>query len=216
MKNIFLLTLILLTSVLFGQTTKNILFIGNNNTIPNSGTSTNLIIAQGTISIVSNTFVVNTVLNTLTITNTNAGILSNLLVDTLTGVISIDKQGGINPVASITITNGTETHSVTTNTTSSPVTYTFGFSSLSAGINDVNRSLPLETYSNLNSIFIKNTQNIEDVKLEVFNLAGQLVFEEKITKDKFDLNVPTGMYTVRLSKGDKFVTKKLYLKNSVE
>lgn len=202
LKNIFLLTLISLTSFVFGQ---NIDFVGQSGCVPSSGpTNTISILTTKTVQTTSFSTVPGTVY-TATFTASTVNTITVMLV---TSTVLINNTTG-----PITFTFTAQSAS----TTLDFIVYSNTLSNLTitntsaTGINDINQSLPLTTYSNLNSIFVKNIQNIDDVKIEVFNLAGQLVFEDKVTKDKFELNVSTGIYIVRLSKDDNFVTKKVFL-----
>lgn len=201
LKNIFLLTLILLTSFVFGQ----VKFKCNSFTYPNTGVSQTVTIFAGNHSVETEAFTAN---GTFTIDIQKAGTNSVIItngVTTQTVTTSGTYTFNTNSVTKDSLVFTTESQAI-------PITGLSVTSTPSAtGINDINKSLPLTTYSNLNSIFVKNIQNIDDVKIEVFNLAGQLVFEDKVTKDKFELNVSTGIYIVRLSKDDNFVTKKVFL-----
>lgn len=206
LKNIFLLTLILLTSVLVGQTTQFPQFIGQSGCNPANGFTTSINIGGTTKNVLTTNFNVN-----LTYTvNINVSIATDPVVITNgTNTFTLSTSGTHTLVFNTTSTTKDSLSLTTKNAYLQTLSVVGNISA--TGINDINKSLPLTTYSNLNSIFVKNIQNIDDVKIEVFNLAGQLVFEDKVTKDKFELNVSTGIYIVRLSKDDNFVTKKVFL-----
>lgn len=82
----------------------------------------------------------------------------------------------------------------------------------SVGLNELN-NLNVDFYSVSNSIYIQNDKNIENVKIDVFNLSGQLLYTDKISSGKIDLNVSNGLYIVKLSKDNQYSIKKVYISN---
>ncbi|MBI3521409.1 MAG: T9SS type A sorting domain-containing protein [Bacteroidetes bacterium] len=82
----------------------------------------------------------------------------------------------------------------------------------SVGLNELN-TLPVIFYSVSNSIYIQNDKNIENVKIEVFNLSGELIYSNQLSSNKIDLNVSNGLYIVKLSKDNQYSIKKIIINN---
>jgi len=210
MKKLLTLTLVFLTSLVFSQTI--LTFSPTSNTVVNSN-STVISGLGGNYNFYSNPVSLTSSTNFTVSFDYTFATVTNMLVD----------YG--NSVNTFTL-NGTGTYTTVVNKTSlNQVGFNFNYTSLwtisnlkvtyviATGIKNVEvDNLPLDMYTNLNTLFIKNHDNVDGVKLEVFNLAGQLVYEENtVDKNSYELNVSTGIYIVRLSKEDNFKTKKVFI-----
>ncbi len=80
-------------------------------------------------------------------------------------------------------------------------------STMNVGINELN-SLNVNFYSHSNSIYVDNNPG---VKIDVFNLSGELLYSDTTNDSKIDLNVPNGLYIVKLSKGNQYSIKKVLI-----
>ncbi len=86
-------------------------------------------------------------------------------------------------------------------------------------VSDINEFKELSIYPNPVTSFIEynlsaNTKS-QNIKLEIFNLEGQLIknFEQKSSKDKLDVeNLKSGIYILQISEKDKVLAKRKFLK----
>jgi len=72
------------------------------------------------------------------------------------------------------------------------------------------KPLEINFYSNYNSIYV---DNIENIKIDVYNLSGELIYSDKVNSHIINLDVYNGVYLVKLSKNNQYSIKKMYIKN---
>ena len=191
-----------------------------------------------TINVFSQTQTINGFVN---LNQTNLRTSIGTVSSPVTGLCSIDivynipVNGFTTPFLTFNTVNGTTTvqvtdntvgtHTITTSITLSNPTTTFTLTSdidfytytvyITSSVNSVHElnTLPIGFYSVSNTIYIQNDKNIENVKIDVFNLSGQLLYSDEISSNKIDLNVSNGSYIVKLSKDNQYSIKKIIINN---
>lgn len=191
-----------------------------------------------TINVFSQTQTINGFVN---LNQTNLRTSIGTVSTPVTGVCSIDivynipVNGFTTPFLTFNTVNGTTTvqvtdntvgtHTITTSITLSNPTTTFTLTSdidflnytvyITSTVNSVHElnTLPIDFYSVSNSIYIQNDKNIENVKIDVFNLSGELIYSNEVSSNKIDLNTSNGLYIVKLSKDNQHSIKKVYISN---